>query len=103
MLATREAVPLLANNPIILGRLIQPFKHLALRNPSIISYFIDRVKVVQQFWRRSLVRCIRVVLKHIIYKWQGPALGACSGVRKNITHRKQTEKQKLKMATITPK
>ena len=61
MLATREAVPLLANNPIILGRLIQPFKHLALRNPSIISYSIDRAKMVQQFWRRSLARCIRVV------------------------------------------
>ena len=29
----------------------------------------------------------------------GPAFGAHSGVRKNITHRKQTEKQKSKMAT----
>ena len=36
-------------------------------------------------------------------KWQGPALGARSGVRKNITHRKETEKQKLKMATMAPK
>ena len=36
-------------------------------------------------------------------KWQGPALGDRSGVRKNITHRKQTEKQKLKMATMAPK
>ena len=26
-----------------------------------------------------------------------------AGVRKNITHRKQTEKQKLKMATMAPK
>ena len=25
-------------------------------------------------------------------QWQGPAFGAHSGVRKNITHRKQTEK-----------
>ena len=33
----------------------------------------------------------------------GPAFGACSGVRKNITHRKQTEKQKLKIATMAPK
>jgi len=27
----------------------------------------------------------------------------CSGVRKNITYKKQTEKQKLKMATMAPK
>ena len=33
----------------------------------------------------------------------GPALGARPGVRKNITHRKQTQKQKLKTATIAPK
>jgi len=33
----------------------------------------------------------------------GPAFGAHSGVRKVITHRKQTEKQKLKMATMAPK
>ena len=100
MLATREAVPLLANNPIILGRLIQPFKHLALRNPSIISYFIDRAKMVQQFWRRSLVRCIRVVLKHIIYKWrkanpQGPSL-ATVWVQKHYNNREElTNKQKI--------
>ena len=31
------------------------------------------------------------------------AFGACSGVRKNITHKKQTEKQKLKMATMAQK
>ena len=36
-------------------------------------------------------------------KWQWPALGACSGVRKNISHGNQTEKPKLKMATIGPK
>ena len=36
-------------------------------------------------------------------KWQGLALGARSGVRKNITHRKKTEEQKLKMTTIAPK
>ena len=35
-------------------------------------------------------------LNQSINKWQGRALGARSGVRKNITHRKQTEKQKLK-------
>ena len=33
----------------------------------------------------------------------GAGFGACSKIRKNITHRKQTEKQKLKMATIAPK
>ena len=39
-----------------------------------------------------------------IYKWQRPSFGAHSGVRKNITYRKPTEKkQKLKMATIAPK
>ena len=32
-----------------------------------------------------------------------PALEARSGVRKNITYRKQTEKLKLKMATIASK
>ena len=37
------------------------------------------------------------------YKWQGLAFGACSGDRKNITHRKQTEKQKLRITTIAPK
>ena len=28
-----------------------------------------------------------------IYKWQRPSFGAHSGVRKNITHRKPTEKK----------
>ena len=37
------------------------------------------------------------------YKWQGPAFGARSEVRKKIAHRKQTEKQKIKMARMAPK
>ena len=41
--------------------------------------------------------------EHKENKWQGPAFGAHSRVRKNITHRKQTEKQKLKMGTMAPK
>ena len=32
----------------------------------------------------------------LVYKWQGPAFGARSGVKKNITQRKQTEKNKIK-------
>ena len=33
----------------------------------------------------------------------GLAFGVCSGVRKNITDRKQTEKQRLKIATMALK
>jgi len=33
----------------------------------------------------------------------GPAFGARSGVRNNITHGKHTENIELKMATIAPK
>jgi len=38
-LATREVVAPLANNPIMLDRSIQSFRHLELQNPSNISYF----------------------------------------------------------------
>ena len=36
-MATREAVEPLANDPIIVGRSIQLFRHLGHQNPSIIS------------------------------------------------------------------
>ena len=36
-------------------------------------------------------------------KWQGPALGACSGVKKTLHRENKLKKIKLKMATIGPK
>ena len=41
--------------------------------------------------------------KIIVIQVAGPDLGARSGVRNNITHRKHTEKIELKMATMAPK
>ena len=45
----------------------------------------------------------KIVTTIIYKKVAGLAFGARSGVTKNIIHRKQTEKQKIKMATIAPK
>ena len=39
-LATNEALAVLANDPIILRRLIQLFRHLECQNPTIISEYI---------------------------------------------------------------
>ena len=88
-----EAVPLIANNPIM-------FRHLELQNLSTILYSIDRAKMVQQFWRSSLVGCVRVVLKHIIYKWskanpQGPSL-ATVWVQKTLQQQRRTHKTNRK-------
>ena len=44
ILATRELLAKLANNPIMLGRLIQLFRHLEFKNPSIISDSIDKAR-----------------------------------------------------------
>ena len=41
-----------ANDPIILGRLIQLLKHLECENLSIIQDSLGRAWMVQQFWRR---------------------------------------------------
>jgi len=51
-------------------------------------------------YHRNLSRKYVVTIYN--HKWQGPALEFCSGVRKIITHRKQTEKIKLKIAIIAP-
>ena len=39
----------LRNSPILLGRLIRLLRHLGLKNPSIISDFRHRTRMVQQF------------------------------------------------------
>ena len=39
-LATREAVALLANDPIMSGTLIQSFRNLEHQNPSITKYIL---------------------------------------------------------------
>ena len=52
-LATREAVALLANDPIMLGRSIWFVRHLAHQNPSIISESIGRARMVQKFQNRG--------------------------------------------------
>ena len=43
----------LKNDPILSGRSIRSFRHLELKNPSIISDFRHRTRMVQQFRRRS--------------------------------------------------
>ena len=43
----------LANDPLISGRLIQLFRNLEYQNPSIVLDSIDRVRMAQQFRRRS--------------------------------------------------
>ena len=42
----------LANDPLMSGRLILSFRHLAFQNQSIISDSIGRARMMQQFWRR---------------------------------------------------
>ena len=49
LLATKEALTLPANEPIMLGRLILSYRQFELQNPSIISYSIGRARMVQQF------------------------------------------------------
>ena len=44
ILATKEALALLANDSIMLGRSIRLFRHLELQNLSIISDSIDWVR-----------------------------------------------------------
>ena len=42
----------------------------------------------------NLFKCSRIyIYQQYCNKWQGPAFGVRSGVRKNITHRNQTEKK----------
>ena len=57
-LATKEALALLANDPIMLGRSIFLFRHLECQNLSIISDSIGRARIVQHFLRsrRSWIR-----------------------------------------------
>ena len=43
----------LENDPILSGRSIQSFRHLELQNPSIISDFRHRSRMVQEFQSRS--------------------------------------------------
>ena len=57
-LANSEAVVPLAHNPIMLERLIPQFRHLKHQNMSIISEFIARARMVQQFQRRSWIRVL---------------------------------------------
>ena len=47
-----EVVAQLENDPILSGRSIRSFRHLELQNPSIISDFRHRSRMVQHFWRR---------------------------------------------------
>ena len=54
ILTNREAVAQLANSPIMLGRLIRLFRHLERQNPSIISDYIGRARIVQQLWRNQI-------------------------------------------------
>ena len=51
MLATKDAVAPLANNPIMSGSLIRLFRHLEHQNPSIISEDIGKARSMQQFLR----------------------------------------------------
>ena len=44
--ATREAVAALANYPIMLGRLIQSFRHLKHQNPSTGDDFINSSRII---------------------------------------------------------
>ena len=44
----------LANDPIMLGRLIRSFRHLEHQNPSILSDYIGRARMVQQFLRSRI-------------------------------------------------
>ena len=46
--ATREAVLLLANDPIMSGRSIQSFRHLECQNPSII---LDSIGIPRWLWK----------------------------------------------------
>ena len=48
-LATKELLVSLANDPIMMGRLIGLFRHLEHQNPSTISDSIGRARIVQQF------------------------------------------------------
>ena len=54
LLATMEAVALLANYLIMSGTLIRSFRHLEHQNPSIISEDIGRASGVQQFRNRGM-------------------------------------------------
>ena len=52
-LTTREAVVPLANNPIMLRKLIQSFRHLEHQNLFIISNSIS-ITIVQQFRKKEM-------------------------------------------------
>ena len=49
----------LKNDPILSGRSIRSFRHLELKNPSIISDFRHRTRMVQEFWSSSRRRSSR--------------------------------------------
>ena len=59
---------------------------------------LDLVKLYDElnidFFQPMISHCL-MSSNYTTNKWQGPAFGARSVVRKNITHRKQTEKQEL--------
>ena len=66
MMAKKEVLAPLANDPTMLGRSIRSFGHLEHQNPSIISEDIGRARIVQQFWKsrikgveRSEYSCLR--------------------------------------------
>ena len=49
---TMEVIGPPANEPILSSRQSESFRHLELRNLSIISDFLDMAGLVLQFWRR---------------------------------------------------
>ena len=55
-LATKEVLVPLANDPIMLGRLIRLFRHLEHQNLSINLGDIGRARSVQQFRRNGTER-----------------------------------------------
>ena len=63
-LATKEALALLANDPIMSGRLIRSFRHLECQNPSIIS---DSIGIPNGGEKNDK-------------KWGGPGAGGVGGI-----------------------
>ena len=63
----------LKNDPILSGRSIRSFRHLELKNPSIISDFRHRSRMVQQFRsssrRRRSSRRSTVLLEDVMRGW----------------------------------
>ena len=98
-MATKEALALFANDPIMLGRSIRSFGHLECQNPSIISESIGILnggkkwekseEESEESERRNLIRIEEDIEEDVLWRKAPLILEVISSVSYQINSKKQ--------------